>query len=108
MQTSLRHDAKDKLEGAVAKSARKRSQQRRRLELGGEKEIDLRPEHFKLRGALEEVLSDASAMDSKTESIANSSIYHELAADMDGFNTFISQAKKRELETTQRTTKRQG
>lgn len=47
-------------------------------------------------------------MDSKTESIANSSIYQELAADMDGFNTFVSQTKKRELEATQRTTKKQG
>lgn len=47
-------------------------------------------------------------MDSKTESIANSSIYHELAADMDGFNAFVSQTKQRELEATQRTTKKQG
>lgn len=59
-----------------------------------------------MRGALEEVLSDASAMDSKTESIANSSIYQELAADIDGFNTFVAQTKKRELEATLRSTKK--
>ena len=56
------------------------------------------PNQFMHKGSLEEIHSDSSAMRTATESIADSSIYKELADDMDGFLKFVEKQQKREEE----------
>lgn len=54
----------------------------------------LKPGHYTLRGNLEEVMSESSAMKTATESVADSAIYKELANDMSGFIKFLEKDSK--------------
>lgn len=54
LNKSLRNDAKDRIDNVIDKSMYQRSRQRRRRELAGDEEIDLKPGVFAQRGDFEE------------------------------------------------------
>jgi hypothetical protein len=86
LNASMRTDAREQIDMALAESLRLRSRLRRKRELAGETELEQEKQEkeFNLKGVLEK-LADKSER-TETETIANSDIYNMLEDEMDFFN----------------------
>ena len=96
LNTSLRNDAKDRIDNVIDKSMYQRSRQRRRRELAGDEEIDYKPGGFAQRGDFEEHSESniESYANQTNTSLADSSVYNILVDNLEAVNTFIESSKQ--------------
>ena len=95
LNSCLRNNAKDHIDDIIDKNMYVRSRLRRKRELAGDLEIELKPEGFKQRGDFEATESNLDSYANKTSSsLADSSVYNILMDNLSAANAFIEKSKQ--------------